>query len=93
MNTKTTVYKIQGMPDCKQYATMPFGRQIEYRTMIANFKAGARSAWLSMKRQSPSKALREFVKMMGASAYFAQWNDTPSYRDDSFEVFFYAPKE
>lgn len=81
-----TVVKINGVP--KDYGSMPFGRQIEYRRAIENFKCESKHAWISQKKISSSKALKDAIKLYEAKEYFCQINDSDNYRDDSFEFWY-----
>ena len=90
MPNLTIKLKIAGIP--KDYATMPFGRQLEYRKVIADFKLCANSCWLSQKRTTSGRAIREAIKLLDVAEYFCQFHDEPTYRDDTFE-FFYTKKQ
>lgn len=84
-------FKINGLPKDKDFASMPFGRQIEHYAAIRQFKHGANVTWLSQKRQSSSKAIKEAIKLYDVDQYYCSFNNSPNYRDDSFE-FFYTTK-
>ena len=68
------------------------GRQLEYRKVIADFKLCANSCWLSQKRTTSGRAIREAIKLLDVAEYFCQFHDEPTYRDDTFE-FFYTKKQ
>lgn len=86
----TTKLKINGVP--KDYPSLPFGRQLEYRHVIADFKATAKSTHVSQKRQSSTKALRDAIKLYEMAEYFCQFHDDQLKRDDGYEIW-YKKKE
>lgn len=92
MSAPTVKFKISGMPKDTEYNKLSFGRKIEYREQIKQFKETAKSTHLSQKRQSYSKAIREFVKLNNVTEYYCSFYCDPNYYDDSFE-FFYKTKE
>ncbi len=72
----------------KNFHSLPFGHQIEHRRNIETFKESAKSTYVSIKRKSAAQALREFKSLYKPSEYFAMFNDSPSYWDDSFQVWY-----
>lgn len=88
----TRKYKIRGIPTDKELSAMPFGRQLEHTRTISAFKAGAQSRWVSIKRRSAAAAIKEAVSLEGASEWYCEYRDEPTYRDDSIQ-FFYKTKE
>lgn len=92
MPNATVKFKINdlGITD-KQYNAMPFGRQIEYRHKIEEFKAKAQSVHISQKRRTHAAAWKEFKGLYEPEEYYTSYYDEPSYRDDSFQVW-YIPK-
>lgn len=78
--------KINGIP--KDYDKMPFGRQIEYRRVIEAFKSESKKTWISQKRISSGKALKDAIKLYEAKEYYCNINDSENYRDDSFEFWY-----
>lgn len=79
--------KIKGVP--ANYDTLPFGRQIEYHGTIGDFKARAKSTWLSQKRKSWRTALKEFKSLhKGVREYYAQFYADPHHYDDSFQLWY-----
>lgn len=89
MNTKTYKFKIKGLP--KNYFNLPFGRQLEYRKVITDFKNGAKSVWLSQKRRSYTKAIQEAIKLYEVDEYYCEFFASENCFDDSFE-FWYTVK-
>lgn len=83
--------KIKGVP--KDYGTMSFGRQLEYRGLIEKFKSESQRAWISQKRISSAKALKRAIKLYEAKEYYCKINDRPDYRDDSFEFWYKGSTE
>ena len=90
-NTQVTKFKINGLPKDKGFSQMPFGRQIEHYPAIKAFKASAKTIWLSQKRQSYTRAIQEAIRLYDVDQYYCSFNNSPSYKDDSFE-FFYTTK-
>lgn len=78
--------KLNGLP--KNYQSLPFGRQIEYRRIIAEFKESAKSTHISIKRRTPAAALKEFKDLYNPSEFYAVFHDSPTCRDDAFEVWY-----
>ena len=85
-------FKIKGMPKDKDYNALIFGRQIEYRFALADFKATAKTIHLSQKRQPYTKAIREAIDIYDVDQYFCMFNCSENYKDDTFE-FFYTTKK
>ena len=85
-STVVVVMKIDGVP--KDYNKMPSGRQIEYRHVIEEFKAKAKSVWLSQKHRSYRTAIAEAKKLYNAKQYYCRFNNAPYYWDHSFEFFY-----
>jgi hypothetical protein len=88
MNKKTYRFKISGLPKDKEFELMPFGRQIEHFKSIEAFKQSAKKGWVSMKRISSAKAVKEAIKLYEAKEYYCVFYDCPNYRDDSFEFWY-----
>jgi len=84
-------FKIKGLPEDKEYVALPFGRRIEFRHIIADFKAKAKMIHLSQKRQTYNKAIREAIDLYDVDQYFCQFSCNDNVKDDSFE-FFYTTK-
>lgn len=87
-NPKIKVYKIRGLPKPEELHVLPFGRQIEYTPQINAFKAKAKTTWLSQKRQSYKKAIRDAVKLLDVDEYFCCFAADKNYSDDSFEFWY-----
>lgn len=71
---------------------MPFGRRIEHLRAIADWKLFAKSGWVSMKRVSSAKAVKDAIRLYGAVEYYCEFHDEDGYRDDSFQ-FWYTRKD
>lgn len=91
-NGREVKFKIKGMPSEKEYNAMPFGRQIEYRHQIEDFKATAKIGHVSQKRVSPAKALREFIKLNDVEEYYLIRHTAADYYDDTYQIW-YKTKE
>ena len=70
-----------------QLAGLPFGRQIEYRKKIEAWKFDAIMGYVSQKRTSYTKAIREFVKLYNVKEYYCSFHASDDYFDDSFEFY------
>lgn len=82
-------FKIKGLPTEKELQEMPFGQQIEPLRAIAKFKESAKSTHLSQKRQSYTKAIREFLSLHPeVTEYFCAFHASKGRYDDSFEFWY-----
>ena len=88
MPKMTRKFKIKGQPSERDFNGMNFGRQIDVLRTFQAFMAEAKSVWVSQKRQTFAKAIREAVKLYGMTEYYCQFHDEPMYRDDSFQIFY-----
>jgi hypothetical protein len=84
---KTIKFKIAGMNE-REFNAMPFGRQIEYRHKIKDFKESCKSVHLSQKRQTYQKSIREAVALYGVKEYYCDFYNEPHCKDDSFEFWY-----
>jgi hypothetical protein len=87
-STKVVKIKITGLPKEKEYAALPFGRRIEYARKIEEFKATAKTGWISQKRQTSAKAFRDFVNLNDVTQYYAEYVDDGFVRDDSYQIWY-----
>jgi hypothetical protein len=88
MSSKIRKFKIKGMPKDRELAAMPFGRQIDHLRVIQAFKAECKSTYLSQKRQSYRTAIRDAVKLLGATEYYCEFYCDANCKDDSFEFWY-----
>jgi hypothetical protein len=88
MSEKIRKYKIKGMPSEKEFMAMPFGRQLDHFQTIKQFKAESKSTHLSQKRQPYQKAIREAVKLLGATEWYCDFYCDANCKDDSFEFWY-----
>lgn len=77
--------KINGIP--KDYAQLPFGRQIEYRRVIEQFKS-EKSVYLSQKRQSWQKAIKDAIWLYGVKEYYTTFHCDSNCKDDTFQFWY-----
>ena len=71
------------------YPSMPFGRQIEYRTKIKDFKDTAKKTRVDAKGKGTMPSVKAWVKDNKPSEFWASWpKDSSSYKDDSVEIFY-----
>ena len=78
--------KINGVP--KDFNSLSFGRQIEYRHIIADFQKTAQRGSVDQKRRKHSAALKEFIRLNEVTEYYFITHDSPTYRDDGFEIWY-----
>ncbi len=88
MDKPITKFKIKGMQKDTEFLSLAFGRQIDGLRQIRAFKDTAKSFWVSKKRKNPAKEIKDTLKFYNATEHYYQYNDSPNYSDDSFEVFF-----
>ncbi len=88
MATLKRRFKIAGAVKDSELSAMPFGRQIEHLRTINEFKAAARSVWISQKRRSNAAAISEARKLYDAKEWLCEFHDEPMYRDDSFQFWY-----
>ena len=81
-------FKIKGLPKDSDYIKLSFGRQIEYRRKIQEFQDAAKSTHLSQKRQTYSKAIKEFLALNDVTEYYTTFHASKDCFDDSFEVWY-----
>lgn len=79
-------FKIAGVP--KDYASMPFGRRIEYANTIKQFKSVANTGWMSIKRTTLASAWKEFKALHNPTQWYFEDTSAPGYRDDSVQVWY-----
>lgn len=72
----------------KDFNALPFGRQMEYFRKIDTFKSSAKSTHISQKRQSFSKALKEFKDLYKPAAYYCRVKTGSNWHDDSIEIWY-----
>lgn len=79
--------QIAGVP--KNYPTMPFGRQLDYRNQVADFQATARKTYLDSKGRSVAAAIKEFLRSTPKpTEWYAVDNTRPGWKDDSVQIFY-----
>jgi len=79
------------IPKDRDLNKMVFGRQIEYIKKIHEWKKGAKKVYLSQKRQTFSKAIKEFKNLHKPKNWFTPTKnkkDSPNYWDDGIEVYY-----
>lgn len=70
-----------------QYNRLPFGRQIEYRAMLENFKNSAKQEYLDCKGISVQSALKEFKRLVKPTEWFLIDTTKPNWKDDSILIY------
>ncbi len=88
MSQKLRKFKINGLPTDKVFAGLSFGQQLEHFAAIVEFKQSCKSTHLSQKRQTYSKAIREAMKLYGATEYYCEFFCDSEVKDDSFEFWY-----
>jgi hypothetical protein len=81
-------FKINGLIRDAEFNRLPFGRRIDHNPAILAFKAGAQHIHYSAKGKSTRAGFRDFKALYQPTQWFYVDYDTPSYHDDSFEVWF-----
>lgn len=91
MIKSSTVYRFRivglGVSE-KEFAAMPFGCRIEYFKRFEEFKASAKWTWVSQKRKTSAKAIKEFLDLHKPLSYFCSFQDSGEVRDDTFKIFY-----
>jgi hypothetical protein len=77
----------------KDYNGLVFGRQIDFRHKIADFKAVAKSTHFGKKRMSFAKGLREFKDLYNVDQFFCIDRTAPDWEDDSVEIWYTTKKD
>lgn len=72
----------------KDFARLPFGRQIEYHQKIKEFCESAKSVHISQKHRTHKAAMKEFRDLYNPTEYYCKYEDSSQCRDDSFQVFY-----
>lgn len=90
MNQKIIKFKFKdkNFPSPAQYASMPFGRQIEFNKQIQQFKAEAKANYVSQKHTTSAQALNNFIKLYNVKEYFCCFYDGNECRDDSYVIWY-----
>lgn len=81
-------FKIIGMPSETQYHSLPFGRKIEYNSIIQAFKKRAQHGYLDAKGMSVPTALAKFKKLYKPNEWYLIDRTGPDFKDDSMEIWF-----
>ncbi len=89
---KTMMYavKVEGL-DNQDFLNQAFGRQLEDLKKINEFKKTAKKDWIGVKKKNVKSSMAEmkkWVKSVNPSEFYAKWADSPTYWDDSIEVFY-----
>ena len=88
IKTAKICLKIKGIPPTKEFNQLSFGRQLDYRSKISDFKSGAKIDHLATKRQTVAKALKEFIALYNVDEYYFVDNQSSTWHDDSIEIFY-----
>lgn len=67
---------------------MSFGQRIDSLRAIQAFKASAKSVWISQKRQTYTKAIREAIALHDATEYYCDFHCDSECKDDTFEFWY-----
>jgi RecG-like helicase len=85
-NNKNYAIRINNVND--HFFTLPFGRQIEDRKKISNFKKEAKKENISCKGKATLTAVRKWIKENKPAQFFASWqSDSSYYKDDVVEIY------
>lgn len=72
----------------KEFAMLPYGRQIEHIRELHAFQEGARVGWLDTKRKTVAIALKEFMSLYKPSAYYFTERQSNVWHDDSIKIYY-----
>lgn len=87
MHRVSIIHNVPNVPS--NFCELPFGRQLEYRDQIEEYKKTAKQVHLSQKRRSYKTAIKEFKALYQPSSYYIPViNVGENYFDDSFLVFY-----
>lgn len=86
---KTYKFKINGCISDKEFNNLSFGRQLEYRHGINQFKDGCKTNHLSVKRRSIASALKEFLDLYDVTEYYMEYTYVKGvWEDDSIQIWY-----
>lgn len=85
---KIKKFKIKNQPTDKEFAAMPFGRQIDTLKAIETFKANSKSIHISQKRQTYTKAIKEAIALYNVTEYYCDFYCSNDCFDDTFQFWY-----
>jgi hypothetical protein len=89
MTAKTIKFKLPFLKISERdYAGLSFGGRIEYDRQIVEWRAEAKSLWLSQKRKNYKAAIKEAIALTNCKEYYCSMYCDPNYYDDSFQFFY-----
>jgi hypothetical protein len=88
MNEPIVKFRINGVISEKEYNGLPFGRRIDAMRQIIAFQEAVKSTWLSQKRQTYQKAIKEFLKLNDATEFYCKFHCSADCKDDTFQIWF-----
>lgn len=75
--------------DANDFFKQPFGRQLNDLKRVKQFKETAKSTFVDVKGKSIMPAVKQWVKDMKATEFYASWKqESSSYKDDSIEIWY-----
>ena len=83
METATNIKEFKGYAQIKH-----LGRRSEIFKKIEEFKKTAKSTYISIKRKSATKAIKEFKDLYEVKEYFGMYHNDSFRKDDSFEIWY-----
>lgn len=89
MKTVTNISSLKGYTTENHFPT-----KIEMHKILSNWKIGAKSTWISIKRKSQAQAFKELREQLrgffghNKFKYFAAFHNDSSCKDDSIQVFY-----
>lgn len=85
---RTWVVKVDGL-ERQDFLSLPLGRQLDDARKVQAFKAQAKSTHVGAKHKATFATVKEWIKMMNPSQFYANWqSDSPTYKDDSVEIWY-----
>jgi hypothetical protein len=85
---KTKKFKLAGLPSEREFNKLPFGRQLEHLRAIEAFKMSCKSVYLSQKRQTYQKAIKEAIASYGVKEYYCEFYCSQQCKDDTFQFWY-----
>ena len=83
METATNIKEFKGYTKINSST-----KQGEIFKKIKEFKKTAKSTYISIKRKSATKAIKEFKDLYDVKEYFGIYNNDSFRKDDSFEIWY-----
>lgn len=81
--------KLNGASPNNSFPQMGFGRIVDNRKLIGDFKASAKKGYVGAKGKPTLASVKKWVKENSPDEFYASWKaDSSSYKDDSVEIYY-----